>query len=174
MTPLRQESDINLDAFRETIDSVVTRVEQLQAQAGRLTPGEAGQILYDNFPMLPRIDSAEIVELFSYMKYFLDFSNAQAIFGPFAPIVNHIKIALLLALAWFAIYFGYKFIVPLLMFLFKLLFGLIRFIGHVGINIIFHVIERMTGPMGYIFTSSMRSTWRIYGILGSLIRGGRN
>src|SRR6056297_2388597 len=58
----------------------------------------------DGNPLLPDFQSANMLLAMCYMKWTLDPANTRAIFGPFAPIINHLRIAFVLSIAWFAFY----------------------------------------------------------------------
>jgi hypothetical protein len=69
----------------------------------------SGEQIYNNGqPLLPSVNSPDMQQAMSYTKWFVDSQSTQAIFGPFAPILNHVRIWLLLTLAWMVFWFATK------------------------------------------------------------------
>ncbi len=65
-----------------------------------------GTQLYDRDgnPLLPDFSSPEMLTMFGYIKWTIDPANTRAVFGPFAPIINHLRIIFVLSIAWFGFY----------------------------------------------------------------------
>lgn len=87
----------------------IATVDALQQEQPLTTDGEA-QIFDDGAPLLPPLDSPILTTTFGYMKFLVAAESSRQVFGPFAPIVTHIRIFIGLTLAWFVAYYTYSFI----------------------------------------------------------------
>lgn len=102
--------------FENEAETYRPTAEALQSAPGITTDG---QQVYDQFgnPLLPAFDSPQMITFFGYAKWALDANNTQAIFGPFSPIIRHMRIFLVLTIVWFTAYFGFRFLKLLLRFM---------------------------------------------------------
>ena len=92
-------------------DDILGQVSDMSATAQAMESSQPittdGSQIYDSngVPLLPNSNSTAMINTVSYAKFVLDASSAQAIFGPFSPIITHIKIFFTLSLVWFSGYF---------------------------------------------------------------------
>lgn len=75
-------------------------------------------------PLLPALNSPEIITTLGYMKFVLDSQFSQQVFGVFAPIVQHVRIAFALVIAWLTFY-GLQQLISILI---RLVLFVIRFL----------------------------------------------
>lgn len=85
------------------LDDAITDIDSLGDSDTLSTDGNQ---IYDSDgqPMLPDFASESFATAFSYIKYIF-VGDSRALFGPFAPIYRHIRIAFVLALPWMVFYF---------------------------------------------------------------------
>ena len=97
------------DGIMDQIDKISATAQALQDNLTFTTDGEQ---VYDadGKPLLPGYASPAMITTISHAKWMLDSSNTAAVFGPFAPIVNHIRIFFTLALTFFTVYFTIRLI----------------------------------------------------------------
>lgn len=102
--------------FEDEAEGYQPTAEALQSAPGITTDGQ--QVYDENGnPLLPVWDSPAMLTFFGYSKWALDANNTQSIFGPFAPIIRHMRIFLVLTVTWFAGYFGFRLLKLLLRFM---------------------------------------------------------
>ncbi|MEO1440944.1 MAG: hypothetical protein AAFV33_11105 [Chloroflexota bacterium] len=101
-TPVPEVEDVGNRA-----EQIVATIDAFRNDPPLYTDGE--QIYNrDGQPLLPALDTPELTQAFGYAKWVLDINNTRAIFGPFAPIVNHVRIFFTLVLAWFVFYVSWR------------------------------------------------------------------
>jgi hypothetical protein len=121
--------------FEPTIQAVEDELQdylgQVDDQQDNVILSTDGEQIFDenNNPMLPEFMSPAMLTTLSYMKFLLDSSMARAVFGPFAPIVNHIRLFVLLAFAWAVVYFAVSAIKLLIQLVLFLIRYLVPFVG---------------------------------------------
>lgn len=96
-------------------DEAQALIDEAMTQQPPLTTDGQGQIFDDQgAPLLP--STGNITIAFSYIKFFYAPSTARAVFGPFAPVVSHLRFFISLALLWLLFYFVQAFISVLIRF----------------------------------------------------------
>ena len=97
--------------MQNTAEALATEYAEYQATVQAITDGQTlttdGEQIYSNgSAILPDFASPAMITTIGYIKFALDSNNARAVFGPFAPIVLHIRFFSVLIMGWMVYYFG--------------------------------------------------------------------
>jgi hypothetical protein len=94
-----------------------------------LVPDPDNRQIYDSTgaPILPEFTTIAIV--FSYAKILFDAQTGQSIFGPFYPILAHLRSYLIITLLWLQFYYLTKLIIVVVKFALFLVRYIIPFLG---------------------------------------------
>lgn len=92
-----------LDSMNNSISGYTATAEALQQQQSITT--ENGQFYDENgAPLLPNAASPEMLTTMGYMKWML-YGDISGVFGPFSPIIQHMKIFFVFTIVRFSNYF---------------------------------------------------------------------
>ncbi len=103
-TPTPGPLDATAQALQAEYEAIEATAQAIEADQTLTTDGN--QIYNNGSAVLPDMESSAMTSLVAYTKFVVDSRNTSRVFGPFAPIVNHIRFFSVLVLGWFAFYFG--------------------------------------------------------------------
>ena len=129
-TPTPTPAPTNADAA-EIQDEAAEAAATAQAlqETPFLVPDPDNRQIYDSTgsPILPNFNTMTIV--FSYAKILFDAQTGQSIFGPFYPILSHLRLYIIIALLWLQFYYLTKLIIVVIKFALFLIRYIVPFLG---------------------------------------------